>query len=147
MRVIEFRGRNDYGKWIYGCLQENIGRWGKYYYIYSNEHGVWLQVNKKTIGQYTGLKDRVHRRIYDGDLLLYHDEHNVRFAFVVTFKLGVYQVESPGVIPVALKHRHKEMIVIGNIHDNPEIVKEMKSHRVNLLCEVEDVEISDKDGE
>lgn len=126
MRVIEFRGRNDYGKWIYGCLHTYVGRREKYYYIYSNKHGVWLQVNKKTVGQYTGLKDRVHRRIYDGDLLLYHDEHNVRFAFVVTFKLGVYQVESPGVIPVALKHRHKEMIVIGNIHDNPEIVREMK---------------------
>ena len=126
MRVIEFRGWDPYGKWTYGFLMVQQGHWGKNYYIYSKAHSVWLQVNKKTIGQYTGLKDRVHRRIYDGDLLLYHDELNVRFAFVVTFKLGVYQVESPGVIPVALKHRHKEMIVVGNIHDNPEIVREMK---------------------
>ena len=126
MRIIEFRGRDSYGKWTYGFLMVQQGHWGKSYYIYSKAHSVWLPVDKKTIGQYTGLKDRVHRRIYDGDLLLYHDEHNVRFAFVVTFKLGVYQVESPGVIPVALKHRHKEMIVVGNIHDNPEIVREMK---------------------
>ena len=79
MREIKFRGKRiDNGEWVYGDLIENQGR----YYIYHATSDTTLEnednsiivlaeeVDLDTVGQYTGLKDKINNTcIYEGDIL------------------------------------------------------------------------------
>lgn len=95
-----------------------------------------------TIGQYTGLVDKNGKKIFEGDILagdIYpysHDgEHNY-FAEVVWFDnspaLGLYTFKNPqshvagiaaGLSDYMEEFDSTKWEVIGNIHDNPELME------------------------
>ncbi len=115
--------------WLYGSLIYNDGR----PYIVGtviesdSEYIVleyWYSVDPKTVGQYTGLKDTNGREIYDGDLCW--DDHNECYG-VVKFDEGkfVYEWEN---ICEDLWEAKDDIEIIGNIHDNPELLKEVNKH-------------------
>ena len=137
MREILFRAKRiDNGKWIEGYLVElgkesfsdperygicnkaiPLGRSGVCYNLKIDE------VIPETVGQFTGLTDKNGKKIFEGDILSYIEEIETRSRGKETLK-GIYEVkfEYCGFSPLdCLACNHLE--IIGNIHDNPELLK------------------------
>ena len=131
-REIKFRGK-DFLKeeWVYGDLVKT-----KNFVAIKKTNGDYFhptQVSPNTVGQYTGLKDKDGREIYEGDILQYigkrRDNMNKVYRRKVVFHEGMFALLSKE-LPVysALNYHCMEdgrsaWSVIGNIHDNPELIK------------------------
>ena len=77
-----------------------------------------------TVEQYTGLKDKNGKEIYEGDILQI-DDHVLGDFKVVWHNLGWGIKRSVGYETLAV-HKSENCTVIGNIHDNPELLEEEK---------------------
>ena len=131
-REIIFRGK-DFLKeeWVYGDLVKT-----KNFVAIKRTNGDYFhptQVSPNTVGQYTGLKDKDGREIYEGDILQYigkrRDNMNKVYRRKVVFHEGMFALLSKE-LPVysalnyhCMKDGRSAWSVIGNIHDNPELIK------------------------
>jgi hypothetical protein len=70
MREIKFRGQDEFGYWQYGYLVD-IG-YGDFQIF--NGMNDFEDVDKDTIGQFTGYYDCTNKEIYEGDIINYKDE-------------------------------------------------------------------------
>ena len=131
-REILFRGKRKNGRWVYGSLvvSENI----KPAIYYEEGKGLvkrldWCYVNPDTIGQYTGLKDKNGVKIFEGDILDYTlfdtfgEDH--QYKGVVKWIDDCFICDnSDGFNGFAwVINQSLELEVIGNITDNPELLK------------------------
>ncbi|MCP3778782.1 YopX family protein [Paenibacillus sp. MZ03-122A] len=99
-------------------------------YLYTNFNGV-CRVIPETVGQYTGLRDREGEDIYE-DYILDGSYKNpmsgemVKRHYKVTYKKGGFYAEMIGHHPFGttlLYFENENAVVIGNIHDNPELLQ------------------------
>ena len=127
MREILFRGkRTDNYEWIEGSLCTTIPSDEDFYTIsYFDFEGYYIEekVIPETVGQYTGLTDKNGKKIFEGDILTAHFVSNrYKQQFEVIFEKGIFFFDNKCVkVPVWDIYSFK---VIGNIHDNPELLKE-----------------------
>lgn len=134
MREIKFRGKRlDNGEWVVGSYIEAENRdLSIAHQIVPYESGEAVrEVDPVTVGQFTGLKDKNGREIYVGDIL--KSERDDRL-YVVKFWSGMFYASVEecnkgifGGFPLhALTENEEsgyECDIIGNIHDNPELLK------------------------
>lgn len=113
MREIKFRGKRvDNCEWVYG----------NYVWFTGNGFKEHHKVIPESVGQYTGLVDKNGVGIYEGDIVRQtHFGNEIEF---VLFEDGCFVVKSDYTLTSIISDFKKEKIeVIGNIHDNPELLK------------------------
>lgn len=127
MRIIKFRGKKpSNGDWVYGSLVSSKDIDPAIYF--QTGKGVvktmdWVYVKQDSIGQFTSLYDKNGKEIYEGDILKVQgtdEKIEVRFVRGVFAFLrnGDLDDEAPINAPT-----QEWAEVIGNIHDNPKLLK------------------------
>jgi uncharacterized phage protein (TIGR01671 family) len=128
MRERKVRGkRADSGKWVYGDLLQDENR----YTIYniSKKPGVLARfydsVIPETVGDYIGHKDINGKEIYEGDILRHPD--GMMFTVIYSVPDCGYKAKytDGSISPILMQIGDKGLaVVIGNVHDNPELIEE-----------------------
>lgn len=122
----EYRTKYNNGDWVYGLLTKKYCDEYDLPAEFTNEDGVsGIEVDHKTVGQYIGLTDKDGKKIFEGDIVKYGDTiHEVVFESrndTAYFGLVYSEIET---LPFGHYQDLKQIEVIGNIHDNLEVLKE-----------------------
>lgn len=118
MREIKFRAFLKSNQLMYNVLTLDII--DNKVLINNEEKQLRGYVKYQDVGlmQYTGLKDKNGKEIYDGDILI--DEHNEEYCEVI-FECGKF-VCNFETNSIDLSDISDELIVIGNIYENKELI-------------------------
>ena len=125
MREIKFRGiSKNNNRWVYGfvSIDKNSAKMEGFPHYISRASGYLpVEVVPKSVGQYTGLKDKNGVEIYEGDILSYFG-----FEYEVTFEESAFGWSEDGQFyafaEMAIDEIEKTKI-IGNIYENPKLAK------------------------
>ena len=122
------------GEWVYGNFIHSKRFEGCFneFRIHNPDTGVESDVDPDTVGQFTGMEDKNRNKIFEGDLIT----NSLGYNYTVEFENGSFQLfhtklkewnQKPlrwGLLSRAFEIEERFLIeVIGNIHDNPELIK------------------------
>ena len=134
LSTIKFRGKSIYGdEWLLGSLIKiEKDRYAVIPPLNDIEIGKSIgmyEVCPETVGQFTGLFDKNGKEIYEGDIL-----HTITFGFnpeeftaIILYRNCCFQLSNGRNLFYFGQSDLTKMddtIVIGNIYDHPELIKE-----------------------
>ena len=152
MREILFRAKTTENEWVQGDLiHEPLLEDAPCRISYQYQSGLFVvthteEVLPETVGQYTGVKDKNGKKIFEGDIVeVFHeefetfsegseDDNTLRFFEELTrelhvkgkvfFNHGSFDIEDNAGNFELWGFGEDEIQIIGNVYDNPEILKE-----------------------
>ena len=137
MREILFRGkRMDNGEWIFGYYFQKKNLFSEdglpVKHCISDDPPFGAEVEPKTVGQYTGMKDKNGKRIFEDDVCRFREWSKGEMCWVgkVHWEHQQFMIsggpnkECETMFELCLSRFIPENIeVIGNVHDNPELME------------------------
>ena len=130
MREILFRGKTKAiagspynngkpdGEWVFGYIYTDLGAMKIRQFEPDRPECNDYEVDPETVGQYTGLTDKNGKRIFEGDIVDY-----ISSDVIGNPKTGTSIVEDMTDYDTMIYLNHSdELQIIGNIHDNPELL-------------------------
>ena len=147
MREIKFRAKGlidnqwHYGSYVYTNDDRNnpfaSGPVKENHHIIQYFPGDWnlggweaIEIDPNTLGQFTSLKDKNGKEIYEGDIIAFKwkncDGVDITDLLEVRFVRGVFAFLWDGDLDHeanVVSPTHEWADVIGNIHDNPDLIK------------------------
>lgn len=150
MREILFRSKRvDNDEWAYGYL---VKMWGALHIIDKDNENIAYEIKPETIEQFTGLTDKNGQKIFEGDIVRYCDEDAyyypedcTEFFGTVVQEFGAFGIGTDKELPLELENWCNNdnfvslweiywnlnccdgelpmLEVVGNSHDNPELLE------------------------
>lgn len=120
---LKFRAKATDGIWLYGIPHKtHLGNW-----MMRDAYGAGRYIDPDTIGQYTGLKDKEGKEIYEGDIITLREYvgeviwNNNRTSFCIRFSFEAQVgTESLG----AWIDSKRGCRILGNIFDNKNLLEQ-----------------------
>ena len=136
MREILFRGRRiDIGEWVYGfyfCMHHDDDREHLHHFIIPLNvplpkdkpiGEIQVEVDPSTIGQYTCLTAN-GKKIFEGDIVSGFFNHEKIVGYIFYDSDASFFIQRDGLFGIGLNNASDWLEVIGNIHDNPELLED-----------------------
>lgn len=128
-KEIKFRGKRlGNSEWVYGSyisfndwIEEEV----RHNQI-ADRAGYVYDVDPETIGEFTGLKDKNGREIYEGDIVCLGDTKRRTGVIVRSETEPAFVLEvNDTAFDLYYRNQHRYEVV-GNIHDTPELLKTVR---------------------
>lgn len=125
MREILFRAKSGQ-TWCYGYVHKDYESTMPNKWRLTTAYGDVKVINSDTISEWTGLLDKNNVMIFEGDIVKANRYKRSidTDTFTIEFVEGNYYLCYDGCTAWTLRTFIEELEVIGNIYDNPELVKE-----------------------
>lgn len=88
-----------------------------------------LPQDELEIELFTGFKDKNLTKIYEGDIVRFGKDEEI-YRFVISFKNGCFNAideKECNIMPITLFEHSEYYTILGNIHENPELLESLEN--------------------